>query len=70
MSTIHLPSFNPERLAEIIEDISVRLGLGLSIQAVPGSTGRGLVEISTDDSARRTKTRFRNNRPEINHPGK
>ena len=58
MSTIHLPSGYPARLAEILADVSDRLSLGLTVQVVPGGTGRGLVEVSNDDARGRTQTRY------------
>ena len=48
MSTIHVKSSFPERLADIIKDINTKLSLDLVVQVVPGASNRGLVEISND----------------------
>ena len=64
MSTIHLRSGYPQRLCEIITDVNERLSLGLTVEVVPGGTGRGLVEISNDDPRGRTQNRYRNDQDE------
>ena len=57
MSTIHLKSGYPTRLAEIITDVSERLSLGLTVQVVPGGTGQGLVQVCNDNAARKIQYR-------------
>ena len=55
MTSVHIPSFYPEKLAEILTHINDKMNLDLSIQVTTGNSGRELVHVSNDHHYRPTK---------------